>query len=416
MEERRVLVNAIASTAGGGRTYLRQVLPRLAERAERGERFTVLVPASMVDAYRVTLREAEGTVSIEPGPVGGVARRWWWEQTHLREGILKGRYNLLLSLGNLGLLRSPVPQILFNRSDLLFSERFREDLRKRGEWRMWLENQLRFGLASLSIRRATLNLTPTRAFADRIREVRWLRKERFETLPFGVDRDRFRELPGEVLSPPPAWWSQVAPQPGVRRLLYVSHYNYFRNFEALLRALPAIRDGLARTRGEKVELILTTKLERGAVYGGYDATGAAELVDRLGIRSAVRMLGEVPWEELQWLYRSADLFVCPSYAESFGHPLVEAMASGLPVLSADLPVHREVCGDAARYFSLDEEGALAERTMALLLDQREREQMVARGRERVASLFSWDEHVERLLRLIRETLSVPPGKGREKKS
>ena len=218
MEERRVLVNAIASTAGGGRTYLRQVLPRLAERAERGERFTVLVPASMVDAYRVTLREAEGTVSIEPGPVGGVARRWWWEQTHLREGILKGRYNLLLSLGNLGLLRSPVPQILFNRSDLLFSERFREDLRKRGEWRMWLENQLRFGLASLSIRRATLNLTPTRAFADRIREVRWLRKERFETLPFGVDRDRFRELPGEAWSAPPAWWSQVAPQPGVRRL------------------------------------------------------------------------------------------------------------------------------------------------------------------------------------------------------
>ena len=165
-----------------------------------------------------------------------------------------------------------------------------------------------------------------------------------------------------------------------------------------------------------MELILTTKLEQGAVYGGYDATGAAELVDRLGIRSAVRMLGEVPWEELQWLYRSADLFVCPSYAESFGHPLVEAMASGLPVLSADLPVHREVCGDAARYFSLDEEGALAERTIALLLDEGEREQMVARGRERVASLFSWDEHVEQLLRLIREILSAPLEKGRREES
>jgi glycosyltransferase involved in cell wall biosynthesis len=92
------------------------------------------------------------------------------------------------------------------------------------------------------------------------------------------------------------------------------------------------------------------------------------------------------------------------------------MASGLPVLSADLPVHREVCGDAARYFSLDEEGALAKRTIALLLDEGERVRMAASGRERVASLFSWDEHVERLLRLIREILSVPPGKRGGEKS
>ena len=91
---------------------------------------------------------------------------------------------------------------------------------------------------------------------------------------------------------------------------------------------------------------------------------------------------------------------------------MEALASGLPVLSADLPVHREVCGEAARYFSLDAEGSLAERAIALLLDRGERERMAASGRERVASLFSWDEHVERLLRLIREILSAQSGKRR----
>ena len=53
---------------------------------------------------------------------------------------------------------------------------------------------------------------------------------------------------------------------------------------------------------------------------------------------------------LHQVYRACNIYVTPAYAESFAHPLVEAMASGLPVVAADTEVHREICQDAAIYF------------------------------------------------------------------
>ena len=55
----------------------------------------------------------------------------------------------------------------------------------------------------------------------------------------------------------------------------------------------------------------------------------------------------------------ATLFVFPSYLETFGHPLLEAMASDVPLVAADIPVFREVAGDAALYADPHRPEALA---------------------------------------------------------
>jgi hypothetical protein len=57
-------------------------------------------------------------------------------------------------------------------------------------------------------------------------------------------------------------------------MLLVSHYNYFRNFETVIKALPRIKTEAGK-RGLGVQLVLTTDLQKGAVYGGYDATSAS---------------------------------------------------------------------------------------------------------------------------------------------
>jgi glycosyltransferase involved in cell wall biosynthesis len=393
-----VLLNALASTAGGGITWLRNVLPRLA-RLDAVNRYRALVPPDQIDHYRHLSGER---LTLDAGPEGGLAARLWWEQTALRGYLKRNRIDVLVSLGNFALLASPAPQILYNRNDLHFSRDFERDLLRRGRIAQLASNRLKRSLARLSIREAEINVAPSAAFAARARGGS---RRPFEVLPFGFDPDLFAAQ-REPLSA--ASQSKLDLGNDCRRLLYVSHYNYFRNFETLLRALPLIVAGAAPLR---VQLVLTTDLSRGRTYGGYDATAAAELIDRLGIRGEIAMLGAVPYSQLPDLYRLSDVYVGPSYAESFGHPLLEAMAAGLPVACSNLEVHREVCGEAALYFDPFDERALAAAVLRLLKDRDLARELGSCGRER-SRLFSWDDHVRALIGLIATLTTRSNGKVR----
>jgi glycosyltransferase involved in cell wall biosynthesis len=392
-----VLLNALASTAGGGITYLRNVLPRLS-RCDDNNRYFVLVPAEHLDHYSCFACER---VSIETAQTGGnLFGRWLWEQTGLRGYIKSRKIDVLVSLGNFALFASPIPQILFNRNDLYFSRYFENDLKARGLYSELVRHRLKSSLARASVKQADINTTPTRAFADRIRARNGLRESRFEVLRFGFDYHGFTAN-GEPLSAEQS--AKLDLSDNCYRLLYVSHYNYFRNFETLIHALPAIKKEIREKEAKDIQLVLTTDIRRGAVYGGYDATLAADLIDKLEVNGNIAMLGSVPYDRLHQLYRLSDLFVCPSYAESFSHPLVEAMAMGLPVVSANLDVHREVCGEAAVYFDVLDEHELAKRCVEVLTNQRLKERLRKNGSEQIQQ-FSWDQHVRGLIALVERVL------------
>jgi glycosyltransferase involved in cell wall biosynthesis len=394
-----VLLNGLASTAGGGITYLRNVLPRLSK-CDDAIRFFALVPAESLRNYAVF---ANDRLVIEAAGAGSsLLGRLWWEQTGLRRYIKSRKIDVLISLGNFALFASPVPQILFSRNDLYFSDHFLSDLKARGLYSALMSHQLKSGLARISIKHADINVTPTKAFADRIRSCDGLNRYQFESVHFGFDPQIFTAN-DEPLSD--THLAQLNLSERCYRLLYVSHYNYFRNFEALIRALPIIKREIKEKAAKEVQLVLTAVIKRGAVYGGYDTTLAADLIDRLNIRQNIAMLGYVPYDKLHQLYRLCDLFVCPSYSESFCHPLLEAMASGLPIVTANLAVHREVCGDAALYFDFHDEEALAAQCIKVLTDEHLFAALRARGRERYRQ-FSWDEHVRALAALVQRALSI----------
>jgi glycosyltransferase involved in cell wall biosynthesis len=113
--------------------------------------------------------------------------------------------------------------------------------------------------------------------------------------------------------------------------------------------------------------------------------------------AGAELRGYVDGDELAALYRRAAALVFPSRYEGFGLPVLEAMASGTPVVASEDPAVQEVAGDAAVYAPAGELGAAVDRALA------ERPRLVVAGLER-ARLFSWEASARRTLDVYRELL------------
>jgi glycosyltransferase involved in cell wall biosynthesis len=118
-------------------------------------------------------------------------------------------------------------------------------------------------------------------------------------------------------------------------------------------------------------------------------------------------LGAVPYHRLQHVIRACGIYVTPAYAETFAHPLVEAMACGLPVVASDLPVHREICGNGAIYFPRFSPQQLAERVVELEQSSELRQKLVECGSKRSRN-FSWRHHVDGIIALARSLKPSAP--------
>jgi glycosyltransferase involved in cell wall biosynthesis len=382
-----LFINALAASAGGGLTYIRNVIPHFAVRSD--VRITVALSPRLREEFRafpnVEFVEADVTAS----------RRFWYEQSTLPGLIRRSGAHVLISAGNFAIRNSPVPQILLSRNSIYLSPEFYRDLRSRHEYGTWLDTRFRSILARKSILWADATVAPSEAFAAELR--RWTGANVL-SIHHGFDHDAFTRdatpLPAEVED-------KLRPTEASLKLLFVSHYNYYRNFETLVRALPFLRD---RMPGRSVKLLLTCKLAAGENPGTYNPEMAAKLVNHLGVAGMILELGSIPYHQLHQLYRMADVYVTPAYAETFAHPLVEAMAGGLPVIASDLAVHQEICEDAAAYFPRFSPQALAECAAQLLASPEKSQRMAARGRQR-AQHFSWKTHVAKILEVCHALLN-----------
>jgi glycosyltransferase involved in cell wall biosynthesis len=110
--------------------------------------------------------------------------------------------------------------------------------------------------------------------------------------------------------------------------------------------------------------------------------------------------GLVPNSDLSVLYRGALGFAMPSLYEGFGLPTLEAMASGTPVISSNRSSLTEIAGNAALYFDPESIEGMCVAMERLVTDAALRQQLVARGRERVKQ-FSWEACARATLAALR---------------
>lgn len=156
-------------------------------------------------------------------------------------------------------------------------------------------------------------------------------------------------------------------------VLFVGMRGWYKNFDVVLRAF-------ARLAAEAPELDLV------CVGAAFDADEQARIAE-LGLTQRVRR-ADVTEAGLPALYAGANCLAFPSRYEGFGLPIVEAFAAGCPVVLAEMPCAIEVGGDAAQFFSPDDDEALAEIIARLATDERQRASWIDAGRRR-ATEFSW---------------------------
>jgi glycosyltransferase involved in cell wall biosynthesis len=376
-----IFLNALAASAASGLTYVRNVVPHLGCRADI--KTTVLLSHSLreelADAPKLVLEVAAGGYST--------GRRFWYEQGELPALLRRSKADVLISTGNFAIRHSPIPQILLSGNALYFSREFPRDLLQRGEWGTWLDLKIRSWFANRSIHWADCTVAPSEAFARQLQA--WSGRS-VRAVHHGFDEELFRGdagmLTGEVQR-------KLAATEGNLRLLHVSHYNYFRNFETLFRALTLLKKQLP---GRKVKLVLTCELRPSADTATYDPKAAAAMIRDLGIEQDVVQLGVVPYRLVHHVYRACDFYVTAAYSESFAHPTVEAMSCGLPIVASELAVHREVCQDAALYAPCFSPEVFAQHVAELAQQPELAARMSARGLAR-AQNFSWRKHVDELL-------------------
>jgi glycosyltransferase involved in cell wall biosynthesis len=370
MSRRRVLVNALSLTQGGGRSYVTNVLREL-DRDDRGFDVTVLVSPGQLR------RDAASHLVIQSARLPGADRpsrvlaRVLYEETLLP--LRARRFDLLYCLADVAPALGSVPTVVALRNLNIYDRRFYDTRRLRA-----LERLVRAG-----VRRARRVVFPSHAAAALIRRRLPLRDEQVAVVPHGISLEVFRDPAATVPSDVPYVFLPAA-------------LERHKNISVLIQSLRHVAD---------------PRLEAW-IAGGSDTDPACagdlrRTAESLGLEDRVRFLGPVPYAEVLRYYRGAAALVFPSLLETFGHPLLEAMASGTPVVAADIPAFREIAGDAALYFPPQDPVRLAREIDRALGCRAETLRRVEAGRTRAAG-FSWKASVDRLCSVFEDALRSDP--------
>lgn len=395
----KILINAASAGLGGALTYITNVLRELPLAAARGDRFIVVVPASALGSLDSIIDKER--VELIPYPAGksNALQRFYFDNRTIPRIARERKADVLFSSTGFGTLRGPCPQVLLVRNAAYFCPMFQRRYRELKA--SFHSTRIRRWSSLLSILAADIVVFPSLAMRETVASHVSIAKKRTAAFYYGFSSRSFFENGAE--KPEIADKMEKWRDEGYTILLNVSHYAVHKNFETLIEALP-----LVIASGMKIKFVCTLSdrtnrndslREENALYTkAYDSL--LERQRELGISDTVAHAGHFDHDQLHYLYERADVFVFPSFTESFGLPLVEAMACGLPVVASDTAVNRELCGEAAIYFDTFDAASCANALEVTLRSADLRAAMKTRAIERSKD-FSWNKYVASLIELFR---------------
>lgn len=365
------------ATLGGMRMYLQNFVNSLVRHGPQHE-YILFSPDWFVSPFE------RDTANLRDVRVGDIAasriRRVAFEQLGYRKVIYRHRPDVFIGLQNTLPFRLAVPSLFFVKSIqyLFFPEAYS---RARLFYLRWV--------IRTSMSTATKALVPAKAVGDDLVRVLGVPPAKIEVLPealYIIRPDVLAGPNGEALR---ARIEALAH--GRPFVLSVGATYGYKNLQRLVKAFARFK---ALSRSPAVLLLI----------GGEAGTSFIEikaLARSVGRGDEVVCCGPLPHQEVVAAYNLADMMVMPSLYETFGHPVLEAMACGCPVVTSNVSAMPEVAGDAAALVDPYDVEDIAESMLRIARDESYRALLIKRGHRR-AGMFTWEQTASKALRIIEQ--------------
>ncbi|MBA3873400.1 MAG: glycosyltransferase family 4 protein, partial [Anaerolineae bacterium] len=181
-------------------------------------------------------------------------------------------------------------------------------------------------------------------------------------------------------------------------VLYMGGFDLRKQVNELLLAYTYV----GQAEGDNIPLVIAGREPQ---WGSPMFPDLRKYAEELKITDYIRWIGYVDEADKPSLYRLADVFVYPSMYEGFGLPVLEAMASGTPVVANDVSSIPEVAGDAAFLVGEGNARAMGGAIIAILLQQPFRESLINQGLAR-ATNFSWRKTAKETLAVYEKVMAM----------
>jgi len=354
----KVLINALHTSTGGGVTYLRGILPRLAN--DIRARWILLATPKLLE-----LLEIPGNVEVKVAPEMGFAKGHLWEQLVLPWTCRAWGVRRMLCNANYVPLLAPRPVPVLHTTP-----RVAQQVSGIGWWLYWTFLKT---LTVLSLWRAPRALSVARHVVG-------------DYVGAWVGRKVRVASPAVIV---PAGEATVNPD----LIITVGDFYPQKDYPLLVRALEKVRARRPKARLMIVGRAIDTKV-RDEVLA---------LIRELKLADAVTLTGAMPHDKVLANLKRAAVYVSTSSAECFNIPVLEALACGVPCVLNDTDFQVEVAGDAAVYVPAHKGGDVAAAYAAAICGVMEDAAVAATlrrmGLARAAG-FSW----EKTARIVADTV------------
>ncbi len=374
----RVLINSVFAKKGGALTYIQNVVSEL--RKSLPAQFEIIVLRTKTeDAAKYEVAGVSyinnDEVSVQNAQaVSNPLKRIWFDQITLPKIIKKEKIDVLFSAGNFGVLRCPCKQILLVRNTVFFDDQYLNKIHSKKIKLFYAFQKL---LTVLSMKASDYVLFPSQAMYNLVAK-KVKAKSKWKVSHYGSRPDLFFGKTPEKQ------------ENDVLRFLHVGLYSDQKNLTTILKGLEILDEQYhLKFKFELTAGFNQNWLGESAFFPNFKKEQKQYFdLNKKGLAQDIDWLN---YAALAERYRLSDIFLFPSYTESFGHPLIEAMHSGLAIIASDTEVNRELCGDAALYFSTFDAADCAKKMYELSKNTELKNTMIQKGKER-ALQFTWEKH------------------------